>query len=319
MEVVFSAVIPVYNSLAELPMVLEAVFRAASRHGRTEIILVDHESTDGSWEYLEQRFSGRTVLCRCDRDSISAVRNYGAARAQGEFLAFLDSDCVVPPDYFVAAERVLRERAVAATGCEVEIPPDPHWTERAWQDLHAARRDRYVTFLNSANFVIRADIFRAIGGYDEGIATGEDAEICQRLGLHGHRIWESQEVRAVHLRNPKSATGFFRRQVWHGAGMFDSNRAAGLDKPTAMLMLHLLLTGVGGTALFVPGVTLLTKTAGLFLSQLAVPSLTVAYRYTTVRRVRAPGTSVFLYWLYYWARAKALYGILRRRHSSYWR
>ena len=61
-------------------------------HSRLQLIVIDNGSTDGSYE-CAQSFSGVTVLREPEPGSYAA-RNAGLARAQGTYVAFLDSDCV---------------------------------------------------------------------------------------------------------------------------------------------------------------------------------------------------------------------------------
>ncbi len=87
---VISAVIPVYNGLPELIPCLESVLAAAEQHGRTEVIVVDNGSTDGTLAALA-RYRERSavrILTHPER-SIGAVRNAGARQSSGAVLAFI--------------------------------------------------------------------------------------------------------------------------------------------------------------------------------------------------------------------------------------
>ena len=52
--------------------------------------------------------------------TVSALRNHGAELSTGEFIAFIDSDCLIGPDYFEQALPVLRQLA-DATGSEYAL------------------------------------------------------------------------------------------------------------------------------------------------------------------------------------------------------
>jgi hypothetical protein len=178
-------------------------------------------------------------------------------------------------------------------------------------------RERDVHYLNSANFFITRAAFEQIGGFDEQLHTGEDAEIGLRLTLNGHRIRESPRVMAIHHGNPKSVGEFYRRTVWHGLGMFGTITHHRIDKPTAMLGLHLLATMAGLTALVVAPLPLSWRLTILLVLQLVVPALTVLHRMRQTRRFASPFVAVTLYWLYYWARSEALALVLIRRGHLY--
>jgi glycosyltransferase involved in cell wall biosynthesis len=312
-----SVVTPVRNAMRYLPQTVPAVLQAAGTTGGVEIIYVDNGSTDGSYEYLAA-ITGCRVQRR-EKVSISALRNLGASQARGEYLSFLDADCSIGPRYFDEAIAVMQSSTAAATGFEVQTPPAPHWIEAAWHDLHASGADRDVEWINSGNFFISRAIFLRIGGFREDLRTGEDAEIGQRLTSAGYRLWASHRVAAIHIGNPKSIREFYRRSVWHGLGMFGTVKRDRIDKPTAMMFVHLLATIAGLFVLIAAQFSWPVRALVALLLQLAVPSLTVAYRAWRVRRLMDVPRGVFLYWLYYWARLEALVRVIAGHGDKYFK
>lgn len=103
----FSIIIPVYNSARFLHQCIGSIVGQAFRD--YELILVDDGSTDDSCaicrEYAEQY--GHVRLIRQENGGPSAARNRGIAEATGEYLAFVDSDDWVTPDYFAVLERAV--------------------------------------------------------------------------------------------------------------------------------------------------------------------------------------------------------------------
>jgi glycosyltransferase involved in cell wall biosynthesis len=301
-----SVVVPVLNGMRFLPITLPSLLAAGRRVGGIELIYVDNGSTDGSREFLQSLESKGLKTHVMEGGTIAGMRNWGARQSRGTYLSFIDSDCSVPENYFEEAIDVLRSTGAAATGCEIHIPEQPHWLEAAWHDLHYFGRDRFVPYLNSGNFFVSRAAFQAVGGFREDMVTGEDAEIGQRLVSAGHRIFASPRVKAIHLGNPKSIREFYRRNVWHGLGMFGTVSRKNLDRPTAMLALHLLATISGIVTLFSAQLPLLVKLLGAIGLQLIAPVATVIYRGKKPQQWRSAAIGVPLYWLYYWARAYAL-------------
>jgi GT2 family glycosyltransferase len=307
-----SVVIPVFNKRDFVAASLESVVTAAERAGNVHVIVVDHQSTDGSYE-VALGYGGRITLLRLLGGTISAVRNFGARHAGSGVLSFIDSDCVVPADYFQTLRRVLAETDAAAVGCEYDVPEVSHWSERVWYDLHVVRDDGYRHFINAGNFAVRRAAFDAIGGFDERLMTGEDTDICARLRAAGHRIFETHRLRVVHLGNPKSSREFFRKQVWHGLGGFSLVMLRRPNKATTMIVAHLaaLLSAVA-VVLGAGRLPVIARIAVAAALVLAVPLVTVAYRYVETRRVVNPLGAVWLYMLFYSARVRALITVLLR-------
>lgn len=107
-----SVVVPVYNTERYLRACLESL--AAQTLDDVEVIVVDDGSTDGSLA-IAREFERRTPgpifrVFALDHGGVSRARNYGAERSGGGYLAFVDSDDDVEPDYCRAMyEKALRD------------------------------------------------------------------------------------------------------------------------------------------------------------------------------------------------------------------
>jgi glycosyltransferase involved in cell wall biosynthesis len=317
-----SIIVPMRNAADYVQKTLPSFAAAASAHGDAEIIVVNNGSTDGSGELVRSQFSEWSaefparLLDRPD-GSIAGARNFGARHATGEVLVFLDADCLIPKGDLQRAEQALRESGAAATGSVVVAPDPGHWIESAWEDMHARHRQGHAHYINSGNFVVRRDAFEAVGGFDTLLVTGEDAEIGKKLLEAGYTIWEDPSVRAVHLGNPKTLRGFYRRTVWHGLGMFGVEGRYQGDKPTTLALVHLGLTLA---TLLLAAVFDWSWTARLLViaaSQVVAPAAAVLFRAVQVRRPPPLLRGILLYWLYLWGRVYAMYLIARRRDRSY--
>lgn len=103
-----SVIVPVYNTEKYLRACLESL--AAQNLDDIEVIVVNDGSTDGSpaiAEEFAEKYSWFRVFSTENRGAGHA-RNYGAKMSQGEYLAFVDSDDEVEPDYC----RTMYEKAV---------------------------------------------------------------------------------------------------------------------------------------------------------------------------------------------------------------
>ena len=299
-----SVIVPVFNKLRWVGRSADSIMIAA-RHAHAEVVFVDHGSTDGSREVLA-RHHDALVLDHLG-GTVGAVRNAGARRANGEIICFIDCDVVVQPDHFDRVARVLAATGAGAVGCEVDISPERLWLESTWHALHARRSSGYRRWINAANLAVRRDVFEALGGFDERLVSAEENDLCRRLLLAGHTIYEAQELSAIHLDNPRTLASFFRQQHWHGLGVratgknYLSNKpmlmaAANLAALTAALLVLLVPTRLGWTV----------RWLGAAGAALAVPTLAYVYRLLQTGRWVNPVRALPLLEAYLLARGVAL-------------
>ena len=100
---VIDVVIPAFNALPLVGKTVTALLEQRLPTGFSlTITVVDDGSSDGTGDYLEEHFGDRILVLRHDPNrGRSAACNTGAERGAGEFLLFLDSDCVPANQCFV--------------------------------------------------------------------------------------------------------------------------------------------------------------------------------------------------------------------------
>ncbi len=96
-----SVIVPVYNAEKHLPKALESL-AAQTVADSIQIILVDDGSSDSSPAICDDFASKRsdTVVIHRKNGGVSAARNAGIKKADGEYIGFIDADDTVAPDYF---------------------------------------------------------------------------------------------------------------------------------------------------------------------------------------------------------------------------
>lgn len=100
MKPVVSIVIPVYNAEKTLRKCVESLALGTERN--IQLILVEDRSADESWaqcEALSREFSNVVCIQNAENRGVSYTRNQGLARAQGEYVLFVDSDDWVSGNY----------------------------------------------------------------------------------------------------------------------------------------------------------------------------------------------------------------------------
>lgn len=99
-EPLISVIVPVYNVEAYLRQCIDSVL--CQTYEKLEILLVDDGSKDSGGAICDE-YAGKDSRVRVihkENGGLSSARNAGIAAAQGEYLAFLDSDDWVEPDAY---------------------------------------------------------------------------------------------------------------------------------------------------------------------------------------------------------------------------
>lgn len=93
-----SAVVPCYNRKETIMRCIDSILNQT--YPIYEIVIVDDGSSDGTIELLEKNCgnNSKVKIIRQDHRGAQAARNMGIKAAQGEYIAFLDSDDEWMPD-----------------------------------------------------------------------------------------------------------------------------------------------------------------------------------------------------------------------------
>lgn len=280
-----TAVLPVRNKADVLDACLRSVRIAAAAYADCSVIVVDNGSTDGSLR-IQESYRDAFTLLRSTAARVGGVRNDGArGHPKADVYAFIDCDCIVPERFFTDVADVFAESKASAVGCEVVSDMLGHWSEVVWDKLHRPGGDGPRHYINSACFCITASWFWKINGFDEQKVSSEDVDICRRLTVAGGTMWQAERLAVIHMGNPKSLSGLYRRLRWHGEGIFEAGKGVQWSVSTIFTLLHAVVVVVGVTA----GVLLLTRGrllgAPLMLASLvSMPALFVLARAIQFRR-----------------------------------
>jgi glycosyltransferase involved in cell wall biosynthesis len=188
-----SVVIPVLNGAATIGQQLEAL-AAQTYQGSWEVVVADNGSTDGTAEVVRAR-TGRLPRLRLvdasDRTSTNHARNVGATASEGELIAFCDADDLATPGWLAAIVAGLEGHDLVGGRIDDTALNDPVSVARRRKHAPGGLRTplRFLPYAISANIGIRAEVLRAIGGWDEDFVRGSsEVELCWRAQLAGHRL-----------------------------------------------------------------------------------------------------------------------------------
>jgi len=258
----YSLIVPVYNRPDEVRELLESL--AAQDFRDYEILIVEDGSSVPCADVVAD-FNDALEIKYFTKPNggPGQARNFGAERAKGEWLIILDSDVLVPPGYFEAIEKELKDEDCDAFGG----PDRAHGSFTPVQKAISYSMTSFFTtggirggkkkldkfYPRSFNMGIRRSAYAALGGFSK-MRFGEDIDLSIRIFDAGYRCRLFPDAWVYHKRR----TDFkkFFKQV-HNSGIARINLYK--KYPSSLKMVHVL------PAVFTIGVGI------LLLILLAVP------------------------------------------------
>lgn len=261
----FSAIIPVYNRPDEVDELLSSLCRQTFKD--FEVLLVE-DGSDISCKPIADKYAMRLQLHYFVKPNggPGMARNYGAERAQGDFLIILDSDCVLPDGYLQSVENELCEADADAFGGPDAAHDDFTPMQKAINysmtsffttgGIRGGKKKLDKFYPRSFNMGVRRETYAALGGFSK-MRFGEDIDFSIRIFKNGYRCRLFPTAWVWHKR--RTDLRKFFKQV-HNSGIARIN----LHKrhPGSLKLVHLL------PAVFTVGVAFLLMLfiIGLFMS-----------------------------------------------------
>jgi GT2 family glycosyltransferase len=168
------------------------------------VVYADSGSRDGSPEVASRAGVDVVVLDNSRPHTAARGRNAGFARLDGrpggapEFVQFVDGDSEIAPDWLRAGAAWLacNPRLAIVTGHLRE----KHRESSIYARLCDMEWQGPIGPIESCGglFMVRASAFRQVGGFVEGIAAGEEPDLCARLRAAGWSIARIDAEMGVH-------------------------------------------------------------------------------------------------------------------------
>jgi O-antigen biosynthesis protein len=225
-----SVVIVNYNVRDFLHQALLSIQKAL-KGIRSEIIVVDNASDDGSVEMLHRQFPKVQLLCNSTNVGFAKANNSAFKHASGKYILLINPDTIVQEDTIrVMVEFLKNHRDVGLAGCKILKPdgsvepacrrsfPTP-WV--AFSKIFGLSRlfpktklfGKYnLTYLSleetypveavSGSFMmVRSETLEQVGGLDEHFFMyGEDLDWCYRIHEAGWKIYYVHSTQIIHYK-----------------------------------------------------------------------------------------------------------------------
>jgi len=245
----YSIIVPVYNRPDEVDELLQSLCDQTAKD--FEVLIVE-DGSQRDCKAVVDKYSDRLDVkyFMKENNGPGQSRNYGAERANGEWLLILDSDVVLPTGYLEAIDCSLTSHPSPLTSNIVAFggPDAAHPSFTPVQKAISYSMTSFFTtggirggkakldkfYPRSFNMGIRRDIYLKLGGFSK-MRFGEDIDFSYRIVEAGHSPRLFPEAWVWHKRR----TDFrkFFRQVYN-SGIARINLAK--RHPGTMKIVHLL-------------------------------------------------------------------------------
>lgn len=239
-----SVVIPVWNAPAQIDACLRAMATQTYPKDRFEVIVVDNGSTDATPEVVAG-FAWAILLSEPVAGSYRA-RNRGLRHARGDYVAFTDADCVPDPGWLAGAMRAagrLPEAGVLAGRIELfRISGRSQDVCEHYERLFAFNQEANVRsgMCVTANWVSPRPLLVELGGFDDRLKSGGDADCARRIRAAGRQIVYVPDMPVGHpVRASVGELVQKRRRIIGGRMMAERRKR----RPLSWLWTYVLISG----------------------------------------------------------------------------
>lgn len=224
---IISVIIPAYNAEADIGNLIASLRRQT--FSNFETIIVDDCSNDKTANMAREYCR---VITLKKNQGPSIARNIGTNHAQGEILAFTDTDCIPAFDWLERIDEVFLNPTISAVMGKLYIPQSnfigdsisalgfPAGGSIGFEKIWPVDSDGFTNHLSSSNFAIRKNVIRKIGGFDGDFSIYcEDSEFAFRLIKAGIKIKFCPDIVVSH----KPMTSFFvfiKNHIKRGQGNY---------------------------------------------------------------------------------------------------
>lgn len=223
----YSIIVPVYNRPGEVKELLDSL--VAQTVKPFELVIIEDGSKERCDHLLGHYRSFFTIhYYYKDNSGRSDTRNYGMARANGDYFIFFDSDVILPPFYF---EKL--EAAMATDYCDCFGGPDA--ADSSFSNMQKAVSHAMTSFWTTGgirggkavmekfcprtfNMGLSREVYDKVGDFKD--MMGEDIDLSIRIRNAGFTTRLIREVYVYHKRRIdlrrfyKQVNNFGQARIW---------------------------------------------------------------------------------------------------------
>ena len=222
-EPLISIIIPNKDEKESLEACLKSIWEKTT-YKNYEIIVVENNSTsDEIFRYYKEISKKGVRLLRWKKEfNYSAINNFGAAHAKGEFLLFLNNDVtVITPDWLTELAGLCQRKEVGAAGVKLLYPDNTiqhagcvigiggiaghmfvDMPANRTGYLHKASLLQDMSAVTAACMIVKKQVFDQVGGFTEELAVAfNDVDLCLKINKAGSLVVYDPYVQLYHMES----------------------------------------------------------------------------------------------------------------------
>jgi len=190
----FSVVIPTYERPDDLRRCLDSIKKSNQDPcPNYEIIITDDSKSDLCKRVVEDEFP-MAIWCKGKQIGPAGNRNAGTNRATGQWIVFMDDDCIAEPGFLRAYAKAIQENPTVEI-FEGRIFPDRR--RRTWAESCPCNENGGLYW--TSNLCVSKSLFQRMKGFDENFEVAyEDVDFAYRAKIKGVQFLFVREAQACH-------------------------------------------------------------------------------------------------------------------------
>ncbi|MBN1299588.1 MAG: glycosyltransferase [Melioribacteraceae bacterium] len=219
----FTVIIPTFNRSEEISELLKSLSEQSLNHEEFEVIIVDDGSDDNTGSVVNNFINSSEINTRFlkqEHKGPGEARNYGMDNALGEYILFIDSDCIADKDWLLNIKKTVVDKKPAGFGGPDKVLPGFSPMQKAIDysmtsfittgGIRGHSRKKISKYYpRSFNMGVRNDIVKKIGGMNK-LRHGQDIEFTNRIINTGEPVIRIEDAVVYHKRRI-SIRKFFRQ------------------------------------------------------------------------------------------------------------
>ena len=167
-----------------------------------EVIVVGQDKYN-----LVERFKEVQLIKTPKPVGAAEARNIGISQAQGQWLFFIDSDCIAQPGWMQALVEEF-EAGWQVVGGGVTTPEEPFWLlvynlSMFYGEL-ASQPQRVRKFMPTLNLAVHRNVIEEVGLLNEDLPRGQDIEWTSRMTLAEYKLLFKPQASIQHIPERKN-------------------------------------------------------------------------------------------------------------------